>query len=145
MEGQDIEFPECNFWNNSIDSWDNTDCYLSNYTKTSVECSCTHLTTYRLSVKDFQPVANKVDLQDITPKNFIKHPTVWICILFVSIIVGCVCWFNPQGKHDRDRPAIAYEDVIFKSERDKLLNKEQIAEEINYLEAYVCYIYILQI
>ena len=137
-ENDNIEFPACNFWAQTINSWSNTDCFISNYTTNYVECSCTHLTTFKLSIKDFRPVANKINLKDtLRWENFINHPNAWITWLCITIILGIIFYCNPKSKNDRDRPAIAYKDVIFKSERNKLLRTEMIAQEINYLESYV--------
>ena len=135
-----IFYPNCTFWNSTLNSFDNNNCYVYNYTNNSVICGCNHLTTFKVVISDIIPRVNRLNswhFKNITMDNLIKYPTVSIAILSCALLSIILCIFNPRSKNGNDKPSLAYEDIIIKEFKNKKFKHEQYAYEIDLLNKYI--------
>eukprot|EP01083_Nonionella_stella_P033998 93044_1 len=139
-----IQFPQCTFWNVSEEEWSGEGCFVYEMNSDSVTCACTHLTTFKVSVEEFDPKAELLSNSDVREFNWMnmqKHPTTWVTMVLMVIVlsVACICVPNNHA----DRPIIAYEDIIYKEFRDQHLDSYQQWHEIQgmdrfYSKTYYC-------
>ena len=138
---QSIPFPACNFWNNSKEKMDGMKrvfCTKVNIQNKSVICGCIHLSTFKVSQKDFVPKANVIGIwhfRSLTLDNLWIYPTVWITLLslFFIIFCCCVCSWN----ENENRSMLAYEDIIFEHVRREKLKTQQVGRQIDYISRYL--------
>ena len=139
-DDESIFYPNCVFWNTTLNSFDDNNCYVHNYTNDTVICACNHLTTFNVKIRDIIPNVNKLDawhFRNITFDNIIKYPTVIITILSFGLLSFILCLINPKSKHKNDIPSLAYDDIIVKDFKNEKFKGEQYAYEIDLLNKYI--------
>eukprot|EP01084_Bolivina_argentea_P164123 285381_1 len=131
-------FPSCRYWNGEVAEWDPQGCFVYNISNVTVICACIHLTTFQISAEDFVPQANIItiyDLRDVTPKNLIKYPTVWIvfiCFLGIFVVIG---YLNPN-KGNEGRSIVAYEDIIYNDTRSDKMKDDYTGKQVTAYKLY---------
>eukprot|EP01083_Nonionella_stella_P081841 225679_1 len=132
-----MEFPLCTFWNASLETWDGNGCTIYAMDSDSVTCGCTHLTTFKLSAQDFDPKAQLLTASDwraLTAANVGTYPTTWVTMLLMSILLVLACICTPNTL--RDKPIIAFEEIIYKDFRDEHLQTHQQWHEIQQMNRW---------
>ena len=107
------KFPSCDFWNTDDSIWDTAGCFVHDITNDSVICACTHLTTFRASSDKVIPEANtitKVEHNEVTFSNLLKHPVVWITNLCLFVLFVIICCINPRDSDVHSRSILSVED-----------------------------------
>ena len=140
QNNNNIFYPNCTFWNSSLNAFDNNNCYVYNYTNDTVICACNHLTTFNVKINDIIPQVNKLDewhFRNLTFDNLTAHPTVTITILGFGLLSFILCLINPRSKNKNDIPSLAYDDIISKDFKNKTFKSEQYAYEIDLLNKYI--------
>eukprot|EP01083_Nonionella_stella_P085166 236013_1 len=132
-----IQYPQCTFWNTSEETWSGKGCVVYEWDADSVTCACTHLTTFKMGAEDFDPKADLItehDMRQFTSDNIEQHPTTWVTmvILVVVLFVACIC----VPTNAADRPIIAFEDIIYKEFRDQYLHRHQQWHEIQQIDRW---------
>eukprot|EP01083_Nonionella_stella_P178808 632860_1 len=132
-----IQYPQCTFWNTSEETWSGKGCMVYEYDADTVTCACTHLTTFKMSAEDFDPKAELItehDLRQFSTENIQQHPTTWVTMVMIVVVlfVACICVPNNTA----DRPIIAFEDIIYKEFRDQYLHKHQQWHEIQQIDRW---------
>eukprot|EP01084_Bolivina_argentea_P176512 305433_1 len=89
-------FPKCEFYNTEFKNWDGTGCVVYAFDEDTVTCACSHLTTFSISVEDFDPKAQLLEPDDfriLSTRNIKSHPTTWVTMLLIAVvlIITCIC------------------------------------------------------
>ena len=77
-------------------TWSNNSCILTNYDRNThvATCACTHLTTFKITKKDFTPEINVITQRTIlsfTITNLIAYPVPLLTIVvFLSMGLPCI-------------------------------------------------------
>ena len=137
---KNYRFPSCDFWNVSASEWDTSGCVLYDITNETMVCACTHLTTFSMSSKDLVPEAyilTEIDWRQMTYENIMKYPTVTITIAITFAIIMILCLINPRSSKIDSKSILSFQDIIYKSVKQKKMEQHIAGKEIKYIEIYM--------
>ena len=140
-------FPLCTFYNGSISTFDDNNCYLLSYDVDNGVCTCVclHLTYYTASWEDFEPEVNFLSLSewnDVTLDNIFGHPlglivvVTWcfFCVLIIVLMqlhhkkkikhrkLKYIAWLFDKCEKIEDKPLIAESSTNI----EKILNDKEL-------------------
>merc|ERR1711933_552478 len=102
-DGQ-ITYPSCTFWDASNEEFSDSGCWVFKFNSDSITCAYTHLTTFRVSTEDFDPKVQTVEAEDwkyFTLQNIAKHPTTWVTMLMIVVVLVVACICVPNNNADK--------------------------------------------
>jgi hypothetical protein len=89
--------PMCRYWDTKNNTWSSAGCKMTNYTKSSISCECTHTTDYSSFLEYITPQLNILHAQDF--RNITKLnkdnmlALVFMCILLFLYVVLMTIFF----------------------------------------------------
>ena len=87
---QSIEtYPQCVFWDTTINDWSAEGCYVLKSTDSDVTCACNHATFFGATKSHFQPEINYVtykDFRDLSLDNLKDYPVGWLTVLVIFVL-----------------------------------------------------------
>ena len=138
-------FPLCLYYNETIQAFDNTGCYLLYYNNDYFECNCLHNTYFGVSWEEFVPEINywgHNEWENVTWKTLGKYPLGWICVLVWLLFCGTIIIFFHFNKEKLwidnkycscntvvDKPLIALGDMShLNKDKHQILQYKSIQE-----------------
>ena len=123
-------FPLCSFYNESLRTFDNTNCFLLSYNSTRVDCFVLHLTYFGVSWDEFAPEINFLttsEWKSATFENVLNYPLGFIIVLsWCSVCILLMSLFHLQSSKIINIP--------YFNSLTNIRNRPLIAESQAYME-----------